>query len=319
MMTNLTEGESKHVVIIGPGAMGCLHAALLSRAADLEVSLLDHRPQRAAQIRRQGVIVETAKGADTVRVHCTADPTELRAADLLLVFTKAYDTEAAIRGAKPLIGSRTAVLTLQNGLGNYQVLQQQVPPEQVLAGTTSSGATLLGPGHTCQAGVGKIILGSPVGNSPLAQRTAAIFESAHLSVEITDDVDTILWRKALINCAINPLTALTGRPNGELLDIAALHELMIKVAEEVYEVAGVTGIDLGDFAPAEAVEQVCKATAANQSSMLQDVRAGRRTEIDYINGAVASIAHGHNTSAPLCECLTALVSGYRPQSRSAGS
>ncbi len=299
--------------------MGCLHGALLSRAAEIDVCLLDHRPQRAAQIQHQGVIVESAQSTDTVPIHCTADPGDLPAPDLLIVFTKAYDAEAAIRRSEPLIGSHTAVLTLQNGLGNYQILQEYVAPEEVLAGTTSSGATLLGPGHIRQAGVGEIVLGSPVGNSDLAGRAAAIFESARLSVQITDDVDAILWRKTLINCAINPLTALTRLSNGELLEIPALHKLLMQVAEEVYEVGTVVGTDWGDFAPVKAVEQVCTATAANQSSMLQDVQAARRTEIDYINGAIAQIAREHHTTTPLCECLTALVRGHSPQSRSAGS
>ncbi len=260
------------------------------------------------------MIVETPQGTEIVPVDCRAEPAELPPADVLLVFTKAYDTEVAINDARPLVVPGTAVLTLQNGLGNYQTIQRYVDSKQVLAGTTSSGATLLGPGHIRQAGVGDIVLGSPAGNAELAQRGAAIFKSADRSVRVTADVDTVLWCKALINCAINPLTALTRRRNGELLEIAALRELMMRVAEEVYAVGEAVGIDWGDFAPAAAVEQVCETTASNQSSMLQDILAGRRTEIDYINGEVARIACEHNTAAPLCECLAALVRGHSAQS-----
>ena len=305
----LAQAASDHVVIVGPGAMGCLHAALLSRAPNVEVSLLDHRPARAEHIQRRGVIVETPDGIKTVPVSCTADPLTLPPADLLLVFTKAYDTEAALVSAAPLISSRTAVLTLQNGLGNYQTCQQHVSPGQVLAGTTSSGATLLGPGRIRQAAVGEIVLGSPAGNSELAQRGAALLESAGLMVSVTHDVEAVLWCKAVINCAINPLTALTRRRNGELLEIAPLRELMVRVACEVHTVAAAAGVDLKDVAPAALVKEVCAATATNQSSMLQDVLAGRRTEIDYINGAVANVARDYNIRAPLCECLAALIEG----------
>jgi len=294
--------------------MGCLYAALLSRAVDIEVSLLDYRPQRAEQIEQQGVIVEAAEGRYTVPVRCSADPNEFPVADLVIVFTKAYDTEAAITRARPLIGPHTAVLTLQNGLGNYQTLQRYIAPQQVLAGTTSSGVTLLGVGHVRQAAVGEIVLGSPVGNADLARQVASMLVPAASVVRVAEDVDALLWRKALINCAINPLTALTRRCNGELLEIAPLRELMAQVAEEVYAVALAAGIDLAEFAATEAVEQVCKATATNQSSMLQDVLASRRTEIDYINGAVARVAREHETAAPLCQCLTALIRGHSTQS-----
>ncbi len=309
MPTEPSQPEKRHVVIIGPGAMGCLYAALLSRSRNVDVSLLDYHPQRAAQIQQQGVVVEAAEGTYTVPVRCTADPADLPAANLLIVFTKAYDTEAAIRRATPLVGSDTGVLTLQNGLGNYQTLQQHVPEEQVLAGTTSSGATLLGPGHIRQAGVAEIVLGSPVSNTELAHQAAAILKSASQTVKINDDVDAVLWRKALINCAINPLTALTRRHNGELLEITALRELMAQVAREVYAVASAAGIELGRYSPVEAVEQVCRATATNQSSMLQDILAGKQTEIEYLNGAVAEIAGQYDIPAPLCECLAALVRG----------
>jgi len=117
----------------------------------------------------------------------------------------------------------------------------------------------------------------------------------------------------LINCAINPLTALTRRRNGELLETAALRQLAGQVAEEVYLVGQAVGINWGEFDPRQAVEEVCQATATNQSSMLQDVLAGRRTEVEYITGAVAEAAARHGATAPLCQCMTALVEGLSKQ------
>ena len=297
------------VVIVGPGAMGCLHAGLLGRMPHLQVGLLDHRADRAQLINQQGIIIEAPEGSYTVPIQCSANPHEFSTADLAIIFTKAYDTAAAAEHAKPLIGEDTAILTLQNGLGNYEGLQEYFPEEQVLAGTTASGATLLGPGRVRQAGLGEVVLGSPAGNHELAQRVAGLLESAGLAVQVTEDVDALLWRKVLINCAINPLTALTRRCNGELLEIPVLRELLEEMAEEVYQVGETAGIDWGDFTPGQAVKQVCQATAANRSSMLQDVLAGRCTEIDYITGAVVAAAQQHGVPAPLCQCLTALVKG----------
>jgi len=307
--TQSPQPAKPRVVIVGPGAMGCLHAGLLGRMPHLQVGLLDHRPDRAKLISNQGVIIEAPEGSYTVPTQCSANPDDFGTADLVIIFTKAYDTAAAAEHAEPLVSEDTAILTLQNGLGNYEVLQKYFPDEQVLAGTTASGATLLGPGRVRQAGLGKIVLGSPAGNHELAQRVAELLQSAGLAVQVTEDVDGLLWRKVLINCAINPLTALTRRCNGELLEIPVLRELLDEVAEEVYEVGQVAGVEWGNFAPGQEVKQVCQATATNQSSMLQDVLAGRRTEIDYITGAVVAAAQQHGVAAPLCQCLTALVKG----------
>ena len=309
------QSDSSSVVIVGAGAMGCLHAGLLGRMAHLDVALLDHRTDRAELINEQGVIIEAPAETYTVSVPCTANAQELSIADLVIILTKAYDTLAAAEHCAPVVGPETAVLTLQNGLGNYQILQQHFASERVLAGTTSSGATLLDTGQVRQAGLGQIVLGSPTGNQSLADETAELLGSAGLEVAVTTDVDALLWRKVLINCAINPLTALTRRRNGELLERAALRDLAGQVAEEVYRVGQAVGIDWGEFAPRREVEEVCRTTAANQSSMLQDDLAGRRTEVEYITGAVASAAERHGAAAPLCQCLTALVEGLSHRNR----
>jgi len=303
------QSDPRNVVIVGPGAMGCLHAGLLGKMPHLDIALLDYRADRAELINEQGVIIEAPAGIYTVSVPCTADAQELSIADLVIIFTKAYDTAAAAQNCAPVVGPETAVLTLQNGLGNYQILQQHFAAEQVLAGTTSSGATLLGTGRVREAGISKTVLGSLTGNAAIADSTVELLKPAGLEVELTADVDALLWRKVLINCAINPLTALTRRRNGELLESAALRDLAGQVAEEVYRVGQAVGIDWGELDPHRAVEEVCRATATNQSSMLQDILAGRRTEVQYITGAVADAAKRHGAAAPLCQCLTALVEG----------
>ena len=307
------QSDSRSVVIVGPGAMGCLHAGLLGRMPHLDVALLDYHADRAAVIDEQGIIIEAPADTYTVSVPCTANAQELGTADLVIIFTKAYDTAAAAQNCAPVVGPATTVLTLQNGLGNYQTLQEDLPAEQVLAGTTSTGATLLDVGRVRQAGLGQIVLGSPTGNEAIADSTVELLKSAGLEVKLTADVDALLWRKVLINCAINPLTALTRRRNGELLESAALRDLAGQVAEEVYRVGQAVGIDWAGFDPRREVEEVCRTTAANQSSMLQDILVGRRTEVEYITGAVADAAERHGAAALLCQCLTALVEGLTKQ------
>ena len=289
--------------------MGCLHAALLAEAG-VRVTLLDHNPERAAALTRSGLFLEMPDGSTrTVAVPATAHPAEIGTADLVLLLTKAYDTEAAVRHAAPVIGEETSVLTLQNGLGNYEILQRHVPPAQVSAGVTSSGATLLGAGRIRVAGIGTIILGSPVGEQGRAEKAAQVFRQGGLAAQVTPDVDAALWRKAIVNAAINPLGALTGRRNGQLLEHPPLRRLLGRVAQEAHQVALAAGLPLADLDPVAAVEEVCQATAANQCSMLQDVLAQRRTEIEQINGEIVRRGRVAGVATPLNEALMGLIKG----------
>ncbi len=289
--------------------MGCLHAAFMVEAG-LQVSLLDHDAERAWYIHKHGVTLSLPNGSSRqVPVHATAQPSEMEAADLLLVAVKAYATAAAIQWAAPVINNKTCVLTLQNGLGNYETIREQVPAKQVLAGSTSSGTTVLGPGQIRVAGIGETMLGSPAGEHGRAEDAAACFARAKLPVQVTRDVDTTLWRKALINAAINPLGALTRRRNGELVEDGALRRLLGQVAKEAHRVAVAVGMDLAAMDPVALVEEVCRKTAANQCSMLQDVLAGRQTEIQQINGEIVRRGKEQKVRTPLNEALRALIEG----------
>lgn len=311
--------DNPSLLIVGPGAMGCLHAALL-REAGCEVMLLDHRAERAEEINARGVRLTFPDGEErTVRVACSAEPGALSPADLLIVFTKAYDTAEAMRWARPVVGVGTTVLTLQNGLGNWEAIEAEltgtggteVPPLQlhVLAGATSSGATMTGVGEVRVAAIGEAVLGSPRGASQKAEVVAALLTGAGLPAKVTDDVEAALWRKAIINAAINPLGALTRRRNGELLEPAALRTLLGKVAREAHAAALGAGIALGELDPVAAAEEVCRKTATNQCSMLQDVLAGRRTEIEQINGEIARRGKAVGVAVELNEALVGLVGG----------
>jgi 2-dehydropantoate 2-reductase len=312
----LTKGKpmttNPSMIILGPGAMGGLHAALFAEAG-LPVTLLDHRPERAAEIAARGVRLTFLDGqARTVAVPCTAEPAALSPAELLIVFTKAYDTAAALAWARAVVGPETTVLTLQNGLGNWEIIQQGISPGRVLAGSTSSGATLTGVGEIRVAALGETVLGSPTGDRPRAEAVAALFTRAGLPAPVTEDVDAALWRKAILNAAVNPLGALTRRRNGQLLEVPALRELLGRVATEAHAVALALGIGLSEMDPAAAVEEVCRKTATNQCSMLQDVQAGRRTEIEQINGEIVGRAVAAGVPTPLNQALIALVEGLVP-------
>ncbi|MGD9497974.1 MAG: ketopantoate reductase family protein [Armatimonadota bacterium] len=299
--------EGVEALIVGPGAMGCLHAALLAQAG-VRVGLLDHRPERAARIAERGVILEREDGQLTVPVRCSAEPTDFHPAGLAIMLVKAYDTETAMRHALPALADDASVLTLQNGLGNYERIAQQVPPHRVLAGTTTTGATLLGEGHVREAGRGFAQVGSPAGASHRVRQVVALLLRGGIDCRAATSIDEVLWAKAIVNAAINPLTALTGLRNGRLVELPELLAALRAVADEAGNVARMTGVfmreDIGEFAA-----QICRQTAQNRSSMLQDVLAGRRTEIDFINGEIARRGEQRGVPVPLCTLLTALVHG----------
>lgn len=309
----MSKGGGVEALVVGPGAMGCLHAALLAEGG-LNVGLLDHRPGRASTINHQGVIVEREGGSAVVPIRCSAKASDFFPAGLAIILVKAYDTEAAAKGVLDALDEDASMLTLQNGLGNYERIAGHVPREQVLAGTTSSGATLLDAGKVREAGRGMIRLGSPFGEHERAIRVAKMLAGAGLDCEVSESVDQILWEKAIINAAINPLTALKGVRNGELLEREDLREALAALTEEAAGVAAAIGIELPEDMVA-VVEGVCRQTAQNRSSMLQDVSAGRKTEVEYICGEIARRAEEAGMSAPWCRELTPMVAQHSQYKR----
>ena len=294
------------VLVVGPGAMGCLHAALLNRAG-LSVALLDHRKSRARKLRENGFLLSIEDDLDRIVLPCGSAAEEFRPAKLVLIFTKAGATTAGMERALPACDDNTTVVTLQNGLGNWERIAEIVPAERVLAGTTSTGATMRGETYIVRLeGMGTIRLGSPTGDRERAERTVEVFAGAGFPCEVTDDLEGALWTKAVINAAINPLTALTGRLNGELLQDEGFRRTLAQVAEEAAAVARACGATVPDeIVPV--VEGVCRQTAGNRSSMLQDLSAPRLTEIDFINGEIARRGAEVGVPTPLCIALTALI------------
>jgi len=295
-------------VIIGPGAMGCLYAFLLTRAG-YEAWLLDNSEDRAERIRVQGLKIEGVSGDYQLPFpRISASPDVIGKADLIIIFVKSYSTAAALQSVKELVTANTIILTLQNGIGNMESIRDAYPQNPIVAGTTAQGATLLGSGHIRHAGMGETIIGGIDANSTFhAKLIKDLFMSAYIPTEMAEDVQGVLWGKLLINCAINPLTAIMRVSNGLLPKIPDLCEVMSRVVEEGAAIARSAGITLPYSDPAAKVMEVCAATAGNRSSMLQDIEAGKKTEINYLNGALVRYGKEAGVAAPLNSFLTHLV------------
>lgn len=306
-------GRKMKIVLVGPGAIGCLFAGILAEAGH-EVWLLDKRRERAALVTRDGVRIESDAGLRVIRVRATVDPAEIGLAELVCLCVKTYDTAAALHHALPLVGPGTIAMSLQNGYGGPRCIAAEVPAERVLGGITSHGSTSLGAGHVRHAGSGPTWIAPCIpAATGLADRVAAVFSGAGLVAEVVADIEGMTWSKLVINAAINPLTAIHDVRNSALLDDPGLRQTMIDAAREAAEVARARGVRLMFPDAGVETERVCLATGNNVSSMLQDVRAGRRTEIEAITGVIVGEARALGLRMPVNEMLLAGVLGLETE------
>ena len=295
-----------NIVVVGPGAIGSLFALRLARAGHTPV-LLDHDRARAESLLRAGFRLEGDSTARTV-LPVTADPATLAPADLVFLCVKAFDTAAAIRAVLTAIAPGGTVVSLQNGAGNAESIASVVDPGHVVCATTTEGASLAGPGCVRHGGAGLTRL-APWRRTEIGRAAFVcdVLTPAGFRAETAPDADSLLWGKLIISSGINPLTAIHDVRNGELLERTLLREALRATARETDRIARACGVDPGCDDPAECAETVCRNTASNVSSMLQDVRRGRRTEIDAVNGYVIRCAEAHAIPAPLNTELTARV------------
>ncbi len=294
------------VAVVGAGAMGSLFGALLAEAGE-DVWLIDVWAEHVNAIQSAGLIVEREGKIRRIDLSATTDPADVNSCKLVIVFVKSIHTAAAAKTAAKLAGDNGLVLTLQNGLGNADQIAQDVDPMRVVAGTTSYGATMLGPGKIRHAGIGLTTIGRwQPGESDRVPEVANLLTTAGIETDVVADVRRIIWDKLLINVGINAITALTGIKNGQLPDLEQTIWLSGAAVNEAMTVAAAQDIAVRQDA-VDHVLEVARATSGNRSSMGQDVDNQRLTEIDTINGAVVREAERLGLAAPVNRALTALV------------
>jgi 2-dehydropantoate 2-reductase len=296
------------VAVLGPGALGCLLAALFREAGE-EVFLVDHRADRATRLHHHGIQLHTLEGGQRLIPVPVALAPQVGPCALTIIAVKAYQTKAAAQALPSLMSGGGLALTLQNGLGNLEEMARVVGPERLLAGVGLLGVTRQAEGHIIYAGRGPIFIGVPAGSRVSEVEVALVvelFRRAGLKCHFREDIAAVLWEKLVINVGINPLTALLRVPNGALLELPYAWEVAVAAATEAQAVARAAGLNLsGD--PAERLRQVCTATAANRSSMLQDILAGRPTEIEALNAKVVSRGRALGLPTPVNDLLTRLM------------
>lgn len=297
-----------HVLILGAGALGTLLGARLARAR-VPVTLFGTNREHILAMQKDGVLVEELNGSvEKTSAAAVFDPSQVRGdVDLVLVTIKSYDTDRAVENIRPYCQTETIFLTLQNGIGNWERIASQVGREKVLLGSTAQGATLVAPGRIRHGGNGLSFVGEPEGRlSPRVEGVVDLFRQAGLETQPSDRMVQIVWEKLMVNVGINAITALTGIRNGLVANLEAGRELSRAAVEEALAVARAKGFAIDDEM-VERVLTVARNTAANRSSMGQDVDRGKRTEIDAINGAIVQFGKELGLPTPVNRTLTLLI------------
>lgn len=299
---------SQPTLIVGTGAMACLFASRLL-ATGVEVTMVGHWDQGLQALHSKGVRVVGIGGEERsfpVRALSEKEYTESRdcgAQRCALVLVKAWQTKKAAQLLSRCLHREGIALTLQNGLGNREVLEEALGPARVAVGSTTAGANMVAPGVVRIAGEGVTTLGV----HPRLDPITGILREAGFLVEVAEDIESLLWGKLVINLAINPLTALLGIPNGALLEIPQAREILTALAQEGAAVAAARGVRLPYPDAVAAAESTAQRTSRNISSMLQDLRRGAPTEVDAICGPVVQAGEKSGVPVPVTRAVWRLV------------
>jgi len=295
------------ICIVGCGAVGSLFAANLAQLEDVEVWAYDASQPHVDAINVNGLRLSGA-GDVVGRLRATTDSAELPACDFGIVATKTMHTDAAIAATAHAF-ENGYVATVQNGLGNEETLARHV--SHVIRGTTFPAGKLLEPGHVQWDVKGDTTLG-PFGDTPLdvVRELADACTRGGMPTQAVEDARGPQWRKVIFNASTNPIGALTGLTHGRVCERPDLRRLVSGLVDEGKAVATAQGIVL-DADPEELIDHAAKPEVAydHKASMLQDVEARRRTEIDYLNGGIVRFGREHGVPTPLNEAIWALVKG----------
>ncbi len=296
---------------MGAGAIGSLFGGYLAEAGN-DVILVG-RENHVQAIRETGLIIR-GEADRTVKLRAVVSAEQVKGPfDVVLLTVKAYDTGRAVREVSGLMGDDATLLCLQNGLGVEEAASGCV--DKLVRGVTMNGSLLLEPGVIAHTGRGDTVIGELEGDvTPRVEAIAHVFSEAGLNTRVTKDMRGVVWTKTLVNAGINPLGALTGLRNGELLRVPSLKRLMVNAVEEGAALAAASGVSLGEN-PVSLTLRTAELTASNRNSMLQDVLKGKRTEIDFINGAISERGRRSRVPTPINDVLTGLVKGLEHRNR----
>lgn len=296
------------IVMFGAGAMGGIYGGLLALDG-CDVTFVDTRPALVETLRRDGLRLEGVRGDHVIRTHAATDVDGLAPADLVIVFTDSNGTADAARMAAQVLKPEGFALTLQNGIGNVETLSAVLGASRVVAGVSMNSGMSPAPGCSRFTNAGVTAVGELDGRDTQRIRgIARMLGHAGLEAAVVSDAVSMIWSKFVLNCGVNVLSAVTGLRLGEISRTPAVDAIQDRVIDEILAVVQAKGVTLTDPDPRGSIKDICR-KRFNKPSMLQHVEAGRRTEIDAINGALVREAHALGVPVPVNETLVAVLKG----------
>lgn len=295
------------IYIIGAGAMGMLYASMLYKTND--VTLIDANDALIKEVQKNNGF--TVKSYDGSSLKCTAKVVKSEditsPAELLIVFVKDTVTDVALRGNAKAVDKNTIVLSLQNGIGNADVIEKYVDKSQILLGTSKHNCVVKQLSEVYHSAGGKTVIGSIANNDEAAKLIVDVFKNADIETEFSDNVNYLLWEKLFTNMTINPVTALLDAEMDILGKSIYGENLVRKLVEEAVTVAKAENLIFDGEKISNQILGYVKKSVGGKASMCQDVENKRKTEIDFINGAVLKFAKKHGLSAPTHEAIVNLI------------
>lgn len=290
------------IAFIGSGAIGSLFGGLLKEGG-AEVLLIG-RHNHVEAIKQNGLFISGLEEFN-VRIDASSNPLDAKGSDLLVITTKAYDTKKALIDIMPILGDNVTVMSLQNGAGNIEEISQYVDPERIVGAVTSMGAFLENSGRVQFRGRGTTKIGAISEENKNAKEIVNIFNNAGIDAQLTNEINSEIWSKVVINSAINTLASIFEGENGILLD-KNLIEIVKEITTEGKTILQKDGINISDDI-FEKTADVIKNTSRNINSTLSDLRKGNRTEIDYISGKIVELGDKLDIPAPYNKALFNMI------------
>jgi 2-dehydropantoate 2-reductase len=299
------------VCVLGSGAMGSSIGGLLADAGS-EVYLIDTWAEHVNVMNSQGLKLRVDSSDRIVKVRATTDCRGIDQVDLIIVLVKSFNTREAIEDARPIIGDKTVIVSLQNGLGNEEIIEGVVGREHVLGGRTFAGGSVFAPGHVIANTTGKqTYLGELDGTTTeRVIRIAEEFKRAGLLITVSSNIVGIMWDKLLVNVATGALCGITKLPYGGLYKMPELMDCALEAVSEGIAVAKASGVKLSTKNPKEAWFKASEGLPEDfRPSLSQSLEKGLRTEIDFINGAVVRRGEKCQVPTPVNQTLVACIKG----------
>jgi 2-dehydropantoate 2-reductase len=296
------------IAIVGCGAMGSVYAGLFASAGH-EVWAIDRWAEHVEAMKKNGLRLEGKSGDRTVKVNATTQAKDAGPCDLVVLATKAMHVAAAAESVKALLGKDTPVLSVQNGLGGPETAAGILGRERVMVGVVGGfGASMKGPGHAHHNGMERVRLGEFGGPiTPRLKKVVETWAGAGFKVKVFDDIDQLIWEKLICNCAYSGPCGLMEYTIKQVLDDADMSKVSAACASEGFAVAKAKGVKLDFSDPVAYVRDFGAKIPNSRPSVLLDLMAGRKSEIDVINGSITRVGKQVGVAAPVNETITALV------------